>query len=76
MLRTVLRKLDRCLADPPFHLVLHTAPAGDDDSPAYHWHVEIMPQLVPGADFEASSGLYANPIPPEDAARFLRDTSE
>ncbi len=74
--RAVLRKLDRCLGDPPFHLVLHGAPAGEQASPSYHWHIEIMPQVVGGAEFEGGSGLQVNPMPPEDAARFLRDTAE
>jgi UDPglucose--hexose-1-phosphate uridylyltransferase len=76
VLRTVLRKLDRCLGDPPFQLVLHTAPIGEDESPSYHWHVEIMPRVVDGEAFESASGIHANPMPPEDAARFLRDTPD
>jgi hypothetical protein len=31
-----------------------------------------MPRLVQTAGFEVGSGLYANPVLPEDAARMLR----
>jgi UDPglucose--hexose-1-phosphate uridylyltransferase len=76
VLRAVLRKLDTSLGDPPFELVIHSAPFGEGDSPSYHWHVEILPRLGAGASVEADSGMPLNPMPPEDAARFLRDTPD
>jgi UDPglucose--hexose-1-phosphate uridylyltransferase len=33
-----------------------------------------MPKLTGMAGFELGSGFHINPVPPEDAARFLRDT--
>jgi UDPglucose--hexose-1-phosphate uridylyltransferase len=75
ILRTVLRKLDRALSDPPFNLLLHSAPFGASDNPSYHWHFEIMPKLTGMAGFELGSGFHINPVPPEDAARMLRDTA-
>jgi UDPglucose--hexose-1-phosphate uridylyltransferase len=39
--------------------------------PSFHWHVEITPRLTKVAGFEWGSGFYINPVPPEDAARFL-----
>jgi UDPglucose--hexose-1-phosphate uridylyltransferase len=75
-LRTVLRKLERALGDPPFDLLLHSAPFAESDSPYYHWHLEITPRLLPPAGFDWSSGFQVNPMPPEDAARFLRDTAD
>src|SRR5262249_38323632 len=73
VLRVALRKLDRVLTDPPYNLVLHSAPFGAAESPSYHWHVEIVPKLTGVAGFEIGSGFHINPVPPEDAARFLRD---
>jgi UDPglucose--hexose-1-phosphate uridylyltransferase len=73
VLHTVLRKLDVALEDPPFNLVLHSAPAGEHESPYCHWHIEIAPKLTPSAGSEWGSGFHVNPMPPEDAARFLRD---
>ena len=75
-LRGVLRRLDRALGDPPFELTLHSAPFADGESPYYHWHVEIMPTLPLPAGAERGSGFSLNPMPPEDAARFLRDAAE
>ena len=39
----------------------------------YHWHLEILPKLIQVAGFEWGSGSYINPVPPEDAARLLRE---
>jgi UDPglucose--hexose-1-phosphate uridylyltransferase len=75
VLRAVLAKLDRAIADPPYNLLLHSAPFGAGDSPSYHWHFEVVPKLVGMAGFELGSGFHINPVPPEDAARFLRDAS-
>ncbi len=76
VLRTVLKKLDAALGDPPFNLLLHSAPFGEGESAYYHWHVEITPQLTPLGGFESGSGFHVNPVPPEDAARFLRDVPD
>ena len=75
VLRTVLRRLDRAIGNPSFTLVLHGAPFQEAESPSYHWHVEITPLLL-HADPAWSHGLPVNAVPPEDAARFLRDTPE
>jgi UDPglucose--hexose-1-phosphate uridylyltransferase len=75
VLRTVLAKLDVALGDPPYNLLLHSAPFGVGESPSYHWHLELLPKLTGLAGFELGSGFHINPVPPEDAARLLRDTA-
>ncbi len=75
-LRSVLRKLDRAIGDPPYTLLLHSAPFGSSESPSYHWHIEIAPALAGLAGLGDASGLHVNPMPPEDAARVLRDTPD
>jgi UDPglucose--hexose-1-phosphate uridylyltransferase len=74
VLRTVLRKLDRAIGDPPYNLLVHSAPFATGESPSYHWHFEIVPALTGVAGFELGAGFHINPVPPEDAARSLRDT--
>ena len=39
----------------------------------YHWHIEIIPSLTKTAGFEWGTGFYINPVPPEEAAAFLRE---
>jgi UDPglucose--hexose-1-phosphate uridylyltransferase len=73
VLKTVLRKLELALDDPPYNYVLHTAPFDMGELPHYLWHIEIFPRLTRVAGFEWGSGFYINPVMPEQAAVFLRD---
>jgi UDPglucose--hexose-1-phosphate uridylyltransferase len=73
VLQGVLARLDAAIDDPPYNLLLHSAPFGGESSPSYHWHAEIVPTLTSVAGFEWGSGFHINPMPPEDAARQLRD---
>jgi UDPglucose--hexose-1-phosphate uridylyltransferase len=72
-LKETLQRLNRALNRPPYNLMLHTAPVGDEDLPYYHWHIEILPKLTQVAGFEMGSGFYINPTAPEDAAHYLRE---
>ena len=73
VLRSTLRKVEKVLERPPYNLVLHSAPAQDAALPHYHWHIELIPKLTKVAGFEWGTGIYINPTPPEESARFLRD---
>lgn len=73
VLRQVLNKLELALDCPPYNYILHTAPFDHQELPHYHWHIEIIPRLTKVAGFEWGSGFYINPVPPEDAAAFLRE---
>ncbi|HYI94356.1 MAG TPA: galactose-1-phosphate uridylyltransferase [Bryobacteraceae bacterium] len=73
VLRRLLRRLDSALENPPYNMVLHTSPLGDQPDPHYHWHLEIIPKLTHVAGFEWGTGFYINPTPPEEATKFLRD---
>ena len=72
MFRRLLVKLDRGLNDPPYNYYLHTAPLQGPDSPDQHWHIEILPRLTGTAGFEWATGMNINPVPPEQAAAYLR----
>ena len=73
VLKTTLRKLERVLERPPYNLLIHTAPLQEASCPYYHWHIEIIPKLTRVAGFEWGTGVYINPTPPEESAKFLRD---
>ncbi len=74
ILRDTLKRIKTVLDDPPFNFMLHTAPCTDPTQkyPHYHWHLEITPKLTHIAGFEWGTGFYINPIPPENAAEYLR----
>jgi UDPglucose--hexose-1-phosphate uridylyltransferase len=71
-LGTTLRRLAAALGDPAYNFIIHSNPLRDPSSPSYHWHLEVMPALTQVAGFEWGSGFHINPVPPEDAAAFLR----
>lgn len=72
-LKNVLARLEQALDNPPYNYVIHTAPFEGGELKHYHWHIEIFPRLTRVAGFEWGSGFYINPVPPEEAAAFLRN---
>ena len=88
-LRDTMRRLDEVLVTPPYTLLLHTAPVevsrrvvldgvpADSATPgskaAFHWHLEVIPRLLPVAGLAWDGGIHINPVPPEEAAQALRD---
>ncbi len=71
-LRSTLRRMAVALGKPAYNFMVHTNPLRDAPSASYHWHLEVMPALTQVAGFEWGSGFYINPVPPEEAAEFLR----
>ena len=70
--KEVMCRLDAGLNRPSYNYYIHTAPFGNECDPYFHWHMEILPRLVPRTGLEWGSELYINSTPPEDAAKFLR----
>jgi len=71
-LRSTLKRIAVALGDPAYNFIVHSNPLRDPPSPSYHWHIEVMPALTHLAGFEWGSGFHINPVPPEEAAEFLR----
>jgi UDPglucose--hexose-1-phosphate uridylyltransferase len=71
-LRSTLRRVAVALGDPAYNFIVHSNPLRDPPSPSYHWHIEVRPALTQVAGFEWGSGFHINPVPPEEAAEFLR----
>jgi UDPglucose--hexose-1-phosphate uridylyltransferase len=74
VLKTILLKLETGLDHPAYNYIIHTSPFDTQLLPHYHWHIEIIPRLTRVAGFEWGTGFYINPVPPEQAASFLRET--
>ncbi len=71
-----LKMLTTCIPNVPYNFVLHTGPLRTDGLLHFHYHFEIVPKLTSIAGFEWGSGFYINPMPPEEAAAFLRESLE
>ena len=76
VLKFILERIYKILDNPPYNYIIHTAPCDGKDYRSYHWHIEIIPRLTRIAGFEWGTGFYINPLPPEDAAKFLRMEDE
>jgi UDPglucose--hexose-1-phosphate uridylyltransferase len=74
LLKTILLKLENALDKPAYNYIIHTSPFDTQALPHYHWHIEVIPRLTRVAGFEWGTGFYINPVPPEQAAQFLRET--
>jgi len=82
-LRRTVSRLANVLGDPPYNLVVQTAPLPTADtghSPqaiarSLHWHIDILPRLSQVAGFEWGTGIHINPTPPEEAAAALREAA-
>jgi UDPglucose--hexose-1-phosphate uridylyltransferase len=73
VMREALGKIETALDRPAYNYIVHTAPFSSQELGHYHWHIEIIPRLTKTAGFEWGSGFYINPVPPEEAATFLRE---
>jgi len=71
ILRNSMKKINKLLNNPPYNYIIHTSPINGHEKEYYHWHIEIMPKLINVAGFEWGSGFYANPVAPEEAAKYL-----
>lgn len=74
ILQQTLRQIDKVLNLPPYNMMIHISPFEGELNEYYHWHIEIKPTLTKTAGFEWGSGFYINPTPPEEAAKFMRET--
>ncbi len=70
--KDVISRLDSALSQPAYNYGIHTAPFGNECGEYYHWHLKIIPRIIPHTGFEWGTDLYINPTPPEEAAAFLR----
>ncbi len=70
-LRDVLARIAIALDDPPYNVVVHTAPT-KGNSP-YHWWCQVVPRTSVIAGFEMGTGVLVNTVLPETAAEALRD---
>lgn len=74
IMQLINKKLNLALEKPSYNYILHTSPLKHYNLSHYHWHIEIIPQLSGIGGFEWGSGFYINPVPPEEAAKFLIET--
>lgn len=73
VLRLVLGKIHRQLGNPDYNLIVRSHPLESRANQHYHWHIVVIPKLSTPAGFELGTGIFINPMRPEEAAGILRD---
>ena len=85
LLRELVASLYRELGEFDFNLIFETPPTQsnhateeffDDLGHFWRFHLRILPRLYGLAGFEVASPMRINPVPPEEAARLLRQKEE
>ncbi len=79
VLRKLVWALKKTFDSPPFNLLIITSPAADqgairekDLKRGLHWHLQLIPRTTRFAGLEWGTGVSLNPLPPESAARQMR----
>jgi len=73
LVRHLISRLERTLAEPAYNYWIHTAPWNRGRDVGYfHWHIHLAPRLTRMAGFELGAGYFINPVSPEAAAGRLR----
>lgn len=70
MLKIMMGALGTTLGNIPFNMVFHISPE-KRTTKQLHWHIEVYPRLTTYAGLELGSGVYVNPVPPEQACNIL-----
>ncbi len=66
LLGDALRRISSLLDSPHYNYMINQLPHG------YHLNIRIQPAISKIAGFERGTGVYINPVPPEQAAAELR----
>ena len=73
-LKDNIGRMKKLFPQVAYNFMIHSSPVNDDVSAeGYHWHIELTPKLTRVAGFEWGSGFYVVSIPPEMAAKYLRE---
>jgi UDPglucose--hexose-1-phosphate uridylyltransferase len=70
--RDALARLRALLDDPPYNLVVHSAPPAASTP---YWFIEVQPRVAIVAGFEQGTGVLVNTVAPETASEALRNAT-
>ncbi len=73
IVKNVMMRINRTLDYPAYNMMLISAPFASPDAGSFHWRLELAPSISRVAGFELGAGMHINTVPPEEAARILRE---
>ena len=71
LFRDIMGRINKMLERPAYSLALYNAPFGIECSDYFHWHLRLVPMFREIGGFEMGTGVYVNPVPPEEAVKIL-----
>ncbi len=71
VLKALVSAYHESLGGPDYNYYIHSAPNGGNG--LLHLHLDIFPRLGVQAGLEEGAGVFINQVPPEKAARVLRE---
>ncbi|MBF0559526.1 MAG: galactose-1-phosphate uridylyltransferase [Nitrospirae bacterium] len=71
-LKTTMAKVYYGLENPDFNFVLRSGRPSNCDSEYMHWYISLVPRVSTLTGFELGTGMFINPLAPEESANFLR----
>lgn len=80
IMKETLQRFNKAIGDPEYNYIIHTAPNRIPKEGCwatiekdFHWHIELFPRIVKESAFEWGTGFYINFMPPEQAAKYMRE---
>jgi len=74
VLKPLVDRFESLVPDAACNWLLRTAPWKGGCEGWCHWRLELLPRVHAFAGLEIGTGIHINPLPPERAARTLRDS--
>lgn len=71
ILGEAMKRLYGLLEDPPYNYMIYQL---EDQRRSYHMNIRIQPVISKIAGFEKNTGIYINPVSPEQAASEMRSS--
>lgn len=71
-LHALLDRIDTRLLAPDFNFVIRSVLPDRSDARSFHWYMSVIPHLAGRSGLAMGSGIFINPLFPEDSAAFLR----
>jgi len=72
VIKDTLTSIKKTLSDPSYNFHLHVTPIGYEHPESFHWHIEIVPQIISEAGFEWGTEFYVIRTSPDVAAKYMR----
>lgn len=72
ILKDILARFYYGLNNPAYNYIIRSSPLDISQNDYFHWYISVIARVTKTAGFELGSGMFINPVPPEESAQFLQ----